>query len=314
MGQVPDAMAAELGEAVVLDAPVTAVTQDGDRVDVMSERGDGDGAPRPCSRCPARWPPASASSPRCPADHARFIHQMPAGTELKMVAIYDEPFWRADGANGRHGGDRRTGRGDAGHDPARPRHGVLATYAAGPRARALWALGEKSGVRTVVRTLSTRLGPRAAPPLELLELNWAEERWTRGCSFGRFPTGVLTQYGRRSASRSGACTGPARRRRRRRSDRWTARCARASGSARRSWRRDEAAVGTFGSGEEAESPNRAGPGPGPHPIGPRPGAGAHARGSRGRRSASGPGRRGSACPSWSTRWWVRTECAFLGCP
>ncbi len=45
--------------------------------------------------------------------------------------------------------------------------------------------------------LITRFGPRAAKPLEVLEVNWAEELWTRGCSLGHFPTGVLTQYGRR---------------------------------------------------------------------------------------------------------------------
>jgi monoamine oxidase len=41
------------------------------------------------------------------------------------------------------------------------------------------------------------MGPKAARPLEILEQNWAEEPWTRGCSMGHFPTGVLTQYGRR---------------------------------------------------------------------------------------------------------------------
>ena len=84
-------------------------------------------------------------------------------------------------------------------DTTQPGHpyGVLATYAAGPKARTLWALGEKERRDTLLRTLSKRLGAQAARPLELLELNWAEERWTRGCSFGRFPTGVITQYGRR---------------------------------------------------------------------------------------------------------------------
>ena len=33
--------------------------------------------------------------------------------------------------------------------------------------------------------------------MEVLELNWAEEQWSRGCSCAHFPTGVLTQYGRR---------------------------------------------------------------------------------------------------------------------
>jgi monoamine oxidase len=45
--------------------------------------------------------------------------------------------------------------------------------------------------------LTVRLGPAAGTPLQVMERNWAEERWTRGCSMGHFPTGVLTQYGRR---------------------------------------------------------------------------------------------------------------------
>jgi monoamine oxidase len=45
--------------------------------------------------------------------------------------------------------------------------------------------------------LMRRLGPRASSPVEVLEQNWAQEEWTRGCSMGHFPTGVLTQYGRR---------------------------------------------------------------------------------------------------------------------
>ena len=48
-----------------------------------------------------------------------------------------------------------------------------------------------------LKMLTTRLGPKAAKPMEVLEQNWAEEQWTRGCSMGHFPTGVLTQYGRR---------------------------------------------------------------------------------------------------------------------
>jgi monoamine oxidase len=77
------------------------------------------------------------------------------------------------------------------------RHGVIATYCAGPRARALWQLPEMERRDVLVTMLKTRLGPKAAEPVEVLELNWAEEQWTRGCSLAHFPTGVLTQYGRR---------------------------------------------------------------------------------------------------------------------
>jgi monoamine oxidase len=196
VGQVPDAMAAELGDAIVLDAPVTAVTQTGGGVDVIS-----DAVRVRARRAVLALPRALAAGirfePALPADHALLIHQMPAGTELKMVAIYDEPFWRSDGANGATVATDELA--EVTLDTTQPGHphGVLATYAAGPQARTLWALGEKERRDILLRTLSIRLGARAARPLELLELNWAEERWTRGCSFGRFPTGVLTQYGRR---------------------------------------------------------------------------------------------------------------------
>jgi monoamine oxidase len=135
--------------------------------------------------------------PALPADHALLLHQVPAGTEVKMVALYDEPFWRHDGVSG-----ATVATDDAIEvtlDTCQPGHGqgVVAGYSAGPRARALSALGEAERRDVFVRMLTRRLGPKAATPVEVMEQNWVEERWTRGCSMGHFRTGVLTQYGRR---------------------------------------------------------------------------------------------------------------------
>jgi monoamine oxidase len=135
--------------------------------------------------------------PALPADHALLLHQMPAGTEVKTVAIYDQPFWRDDGISGASVATDDTI--EITLDTTQPghAHGVIGTYAAGPRARALWAMSERDRRTELLSMLTTRLGPRAATPLEVLEVNWAEEPWTRGCSMAHFPTGVLTQYGRR---------------------------------------------------------------------------------------------------------------------
>ena len=99
VGQVPDAMAAELGDAVVLGSPVTAVRQHDDRVQVL-----GSGASVTARRVVLALPRALAAGirfdPVLPADHALLIHQVPAGTEVKLVAVYDEPFWRGDGVSG----------------------------------------------------------------------------------------------------------------------------------------------------------------------------------------------------------------------
>jgi monoamine oxidase len=38
-------------------------------------------------------------------------------------------------------------------------------------------------------------GSQAAHPTGYIEMNWSEERWTRGCYVGYTPPGVLTEYG-----------------------------------------------------------------------------------------------------------------------
>ena len=196
VGGVTDAMAAELGDAVVLSSPVTAVTQRADRVEVVSE------AATVSSRCavlalPRALAAAIRFEPALPADHALLLHQMPAGTEVKTVAIYDTPFWRDDGISGATVATDDTI--EITLDTTQPghAHGVIGTYAAGPRARALWAMGERERRSELLTMLARRLGPQRRAPLQVLEVNWAEERWTRGCSMAHFPTGVLTHYGRR---------------------------------------------------------------------------------------------------------------------
>jgi monoamine oxidase len=192
---VPDAMAAELGDSVVLDSPVREVTQTDETVEVRSAR----------ATVTARYaimalPRALAAGihfdPILPADHQLLIHQVPAGTEIKWVAIYDEPFWRRDGLSGATVAtdddiEVTLDTTQPGHE-----HGVMAGYAAGPRARNIARMSAEDRREVALKIFTTRLGPRAASPIDILEQNWAEEQWTRGCSCGHFPTGVLTQYGR----------------------------------------------------------------------------------------------------------------------
>ncbi len=81
--------------------------------------------------------------PALPADHALLLHQIPAGTEVKTVAVYDEPFWRADGVSGASVAlddliEVTLDTTQPGHG-----HGVIGTYAAGPQARAAVAPGAR---------------------------------------------------------------------------------------------------------------------------------------------------------------------------
>jgi monoamine oxidase len=192
---IPNAMAVELGESVALSSPVSAVTQRGGVVEVQASS-----TVVTARHVVLALPRALAAGirfqPPLPADHALLIHQMPAGTELKTVAIYDEPFWRDEGISGATVATDDDV--EVTLDTSQPGHsqGVMATYAVGPRARKLARMSRQDRFAHVLDMLRHRLGPKAAAPLEILEQNWAEEPWTRGCSMGHFPTGVLTQYGR----------------------------------------------------------------------------------------------------------------------
>ncbi|HEY1828925.1 MAG TPA: FAD-dependent oxidoreductase [Acidimicrobiales bacterium] len=188
------AMARDLGDSVVLASPVSAVSQSAGSVEVRSERATVR-ARRVVLALPRLLATGIRFDPVLPLDHAQLIHQMPAGTELKMVAVYDEPFWRADGINGATVATDDVI--EVTLDTTQPGHpqGVLAGYSAGPHARRLSATTAEERRQVFLKMLTTRLGPKAAHPLEIHEKNWAEDEWTRGCSMGHFGTGVLTQFG-----------------------------------------------------------------------------------------------------------------------
>jgi monoamine oxidase len=199
---VADAVAAELGSSVVLDAPVHAISQRDDMVEVVGPAGS-----VAARRVIITIPPSLASGirfdPPLPADHALILHQLPAGTEVKAVAVYSEPFWRKDGLSGASVDMDAPFEVTLDTSPPSGGVGVVASYAAGPKARRLATMSPADRRSVVLQTLQTRFGPKASSPIELVDQNWAEEEWTRGCSMAHFAPGVLTQYGRHLRERVG---------------------------------------------------------------------------------------------------------------
>ena len=92
-------VAAQLDGRVILRAPVRRITRDGRRLDVVSDRGTWS-----ARRVVVAVPPVLARrihfEPGLPARHARLLRRIPMGRVIKCQAVYDEPFWRADGLAG----------------------------------------------------------------------------------------------------------------------------------------------------------------------------------------------------------------------
>jgi monoamine oxidase len=192
--RVSQAMADELGDRVVLSAPVRSIVQTGDRVTVAA-----DGHTAVAQACIVAVPPTVCDrivfDPALPADRAQLQRRMAAGSVIKFSAIYDEPFWRAEGMSGQI--IDTVGPVTIGFDNSPPdgSPGVLMGFLEADDARALGRLPADQRRAAVLDRLEFHFGPRAAKPVDFVEKIWDEEEWTRGCYGANLPPGTWTRYG-----------------------------------------------------------------------------------------------------------------------
>jgi monoamine oxidase len=192
---VPIRMAEELGEErLVLGAPVRRVEHSEAGVTVHS-----DGRVLRGKRAIFALAPTLAAriayDPPLPGYRDQLTQRMPLGTVAKCMAIYDEPFWRAEGLSGQAASDLGPVRLTFDNSPPDGSPGVLLGFLEGRRARELGRVPEEERRSAVIDCFTRLFGPRAASPDGYVELLWAEEEWTRGCYGCHMPTGAWTNYG-----------------------------------------------------------------------------------------------------------------------
>jgi monoamine oxidase len=180
---------------VVLDAPVTRIAQDRDRV-----RLSGDDFAVQARRAIVALPPVLAGriayDPPLPGARDQLTQRLPPGTVIKYVAVYERPFWRDRGLSGQATSTRGPLRAVFDASPERPgAPGVLGGFAGGLMARELGRLPERRRHEAVLDALARLFGERARRPAELYEKSWADDPWTRGCYNALAATGALTAFG-----------------------------------------------------------------------------------------------------------------------
>lgn len=192
-GSIAQRMADALA-SLRLGTPVRAITQTGDRVVVA-----GDALAVTARHAVVSVPPALALEiafdPPLPADRQSLYRNAIGGQATKMLAVYDEPFWRADGLSGQTAepGSIVELTIDAGPPSGAP--GILAGFAFGPVAEHAAALDADVRRKVVLDSLAARFGPRATKPAAFVETSWWQQEWSRGCSMAHFTLGTLTRYG-----------------------------------------------------------------------------------------------------------------------
>ena len=187
-------MADGLGRRVVLRAPVRRIVQRGGRVRVETER-----VHVTARRAIVTLPPTLAGRveyvPALGALRDQLTQRFPMGSVIKCQAVYPRPFWRDAGLTGQATSDTGPCRITFDNTPPEGAPGVMLGFIEGQEARE-WGRRPASERRAaVLESFARYYGDEARRALAYTEMNWGEERYTRGCYTGYTPPGVLLEHG-----------------------------------------------------------------------------------------------------------------------
>ncbi len=187
-------MAEELGERVLLEAPARRIEGTGAGVQIET-----DAVAVEAERVIVALSPTLSAridfEPELPPKRDQLTQRMPQGAIIKCMAIYDEPFWRADGLSGSGVSDGGSVNAIFDNSPPDGSPGVLLGFLDGRAARRWGSASVEERRAEVVRVFARLFGSKAASPSGYVERNWAAERWSRGCYSGAFGPSGWTDFG-----------------------------------------------------------------------------------------------------------------------
>jgi monoamine oxidase len=184
-------MAERLGhEHIQLSRPVRRIEHDAGGVTA-----DGVRARQAIVALPPALTPRIDFAPALPGFRDQLVQRMPQGTVWKCMAVYDEPFWRADGLSGQATSDAGPVRVAFDNTPHGSERGVLLGFLEGDFARQAGRLAPDERRAQILDSFGRFFGDRARTPVEYVEKSWAEEEWTRGCYGCAMTTGAWTSFG-----------------------------------------------------------------------------------------------------------------------
>jgi monoamine oxidase len=186
-------LADELGDAVVLEAPVERVTQDERRVAVATPSGTFE-----AEHVVIAVSPALAAridyAPALPLARDALGQRMFMGAYMKGIATYERPWWRERGLSGLAYSDAPPVQMvvDAGDEDGQ---GTLMAFVTGRAALEMGTLSSDGRREAIVAALAAMLGPEANRVTEFRDFNWHDERWSRGGPVGLMGPETMTAVG-----------------------------------------------------------------------------------------------------------------------
>jgi putrescine oxidase len=191
---IPIRLAERLGERVLLGAPARDIRWSEGGVEIEAEP----------ARVRARAaivavPPnlvgAIRFRPALPAWRLRMEQALSQGSINKVLAVYEQPFWRQEGLSGQGFAPYELVRELYDNSPPSASVGVLTTFLAGENAERAGRIGAAARRQAVLEGMAKYVGSRALAPIDYIETEWSAQEWTRGAYGTSFGVGGLSRFG-----------------------------------------------------------------------------------------------------------------------
>jgi monoamine oxidase len=186
-------LAEQLGDRVLLNAPVRQISQDDTGIEVELDAGR-----LRTKRCIVAIPPhmavRMAYAPQLPVRRDQLMQRMPMGASIKTILQYDRRFWRDKGLCGEFlSADGPVHLCFDVSNPGGPP--TLMAFTNGQLGRLHSEKTQAERIDLVQRHLAEVFGAPAASPRAVVEKDWNVDPWTHGCPVGMMPTGTMSTVG-----------------------------------------------------------------------------------------------------------------------
>ena len=191
---MPQRVAAQLGNSVVLNAPVRRIDQSASGVTVQSDAGVVN-----AKRAIVAIPPTLAGrifyEPALPPLRDQLTQHMPQGTLMKFEAVYPKPFWRDRGLTGQTVSEPGPVKVTFDASPESGTPGIMMGFIGGHEARTWQQRPTAERREAVLKQFALFFGDEALQPRQVVEANWSTEVWSRGCPVAVLGPGTLLDFG-----------------------------------------------------------------------------------------------------------------------
>lgn len=198
MQSVSERMAAELGDDVVLGAPVrtlrwSEVADGTTSVTAISETVTVNARYAVMAVPPNLYSRVSYEPPLPRRQHQMHQHQS-LGLVIKVHAVYSTPFWREDGLSGTGFSAGSIVQEVYDNTNYQDERGTLVAFISDEKADAMFELSEEDRRQQILESIAAFLGPKALEPEVFYLSDWGSEEWTRGAYAASYDLGGLTRY------------------------------------------------------------------------------------------------------------------------